>query len=43
MKRDIKQTQPLKEYEPHGSIYLPRDMTLDDIFREAAREGTLYE
>lgn len=40
-------TQPLKEYEPHGSLVAPkegqREKSLDEIFREAAREGTLHE
>ncbi len=36
--------RPLKEYEPHGSpINDDEDRPLDEVFREAAREGTLAE
>jgi hypothetical protein len=37
--------QPIKEYEVHGSDNLICDnqKTLDEIFREAARDGSLYE
>jgi len=38
--------QPLKEYESHGSI-LPEvfqyPKSLEEVFREAARDGSLYE
>jgi len=36
--------QPIKEYEVHGS-QIPQDdqKSLDEIFREAARDGSLYE
>lgn len=36
--------QAIKEYEVHGS-QIPQDdqKSLDEIFREAARDGSLYE
>jgi len=36
-------TQPLKEYEVHGSKNLISPSSFDEIFREAARDGSLYE
>jgi len=42
MSKDEK--QPMKEFETHGSlVQLNEEKSLDEIFREAAREGTLYE
>jgi hypothetical protein len=35
--------QPLKEYETHGSPVSNDEKSLDEIFREAARSGALYE
>jgi hypothetical protein len=34
----------MKEFEIHGSpVQLDEEKSLDEIFREAAREGTLHE
>jgi hypothetical protein len=37
--------QPLKEYEVHSSDNLINDSlkSLDEIFREAVQDGSLYE
>ncbi len=36
--------RPLKEYEVHGSpINEDEEKPLDEVFREAVREGTLAE
>lgn len=36
--------RPLKEYEVHGSpVNEDEEKPLDEVFREAAREGTLAE
>jgi hypothetical protein len=38
------QSQPLKEFETHGSpIKIDEDKSLDEVFREAQREGLLAE
>jgi hypothetical protein len=42
---EIQMLQPLKEYEVHSSDNLISDYkkSLDEIFREAMQDGSLYE
>jgi hypothetical protein len=42
---EIQMLQPLKEYEVHSSDGLISDYkkSLDEIFREAMQDGSLYE
>jgi hypothetical protein len=42
---EIQMLQPLKEYEVHSSDGLISDSnkSLDEIFREVAQDGSLYE
>lgn len=43
-KNPARNGQPLKEFETHGSpVKQDEEKSLDEIFREAAREGILHE
>lgn len=46
VKNSVKHVQPMKEYEPgssHQCSICNIEKSLDEIFQEAAQEGTLHE